>query len=254
MSNAAFLTVDDRELSLRDCMRYLQSSGKLQDFLGGILRQHVLEEETATRDDLTIPEGVVEQAIIDFRLQQQLSEAPAFQEWLKKNGSDYSTFHKQILSNFKTEKLKMVVSEERLQEYFIERKLFLDRVILSRIIVDNQDLAEELKNQIQEGSATYEESARQYSVTDDKMVNGMMGPVSRGTLPDTIRAQIDAAQPGALLGPLELEGKWGLFRVDEFLEASMDDAQLQQTLRNELFERWLSEKIQKMDVKLQIND
>ena len=70
MSNAAFLTVDDRELSLRDCMRYLQSSGKLQDFLGGILRQHVLEEETATRDDLTIPEGVVEQAIIDFRLQQ----------------------------------------------------------------------------------------------------------------------------------------------------------------------------------------
>ena len=44
MSNAAFLTVDDRELSLRDCMRYLQSSGKLQDFLGGILRQHVLEE------------------------------------------------------------------------------------------------------------------------------------------------------------------------------------------------------------------
>ena len=86
------------------------------------------------------------------------------------------------------------------------------------------------------------------------MVNGMMGPVSRGTLPDSIRAQIDAAQPGSLLGPLELEGKWGLFRVDEFLEASMDDAQLQQTLRNELFERWLSEKIQKMEVKLQIND
>ena len=82
----------------------------------------------------------------------------------------------------------------------------------------------------------------------------MMGPVSRGTLPDTIRAQIDAAQPGSLIGPLELEEKWGLFRVEEFLEASMDDAQLQQTLRNELFERWLSEKMQKMDVKLQVGD
>ncbi len=254
MSNASFLTVDDRELSLRDCMRYLQSAGKLQEFLGGILRQHVLQEETSTREDLDIPEGVVEQAIIDFRLQQKLSDAPAFQEWLQKNGSDYSTFHKQILGNFKIEKLKMVVSEERLQEYFIERKLFLDRVILSRIIVDNQDLAEELKNQIQEGSATYEELARQYSITDDKMVNGMMGPVSRGTLPDSIRAQIDSAQPGELIGPLELEGKWGLFRVEEFLEASMEDPQLQQNLRNELFERWISEKIQKMEVKLQIAD
>lgn len=254
MTNTAFLTVDDRELSLRDCMRYLQSTGKLQEFIGTILRQHLLQEETTRRDDLDIPEGVVEQAIIDFRLQQQLTDAPAFQEWLQKNGSDYSMFHKQILGNFKIEKLKMVVTGERLQEYFIDRKLFLDRVVLSRIIVESQDLAEELKTQIQENSATYEELARQYSITDDKMVNGMMGPVSRGTLPDSIRGQIDAATPGSLIGPLELEGKWGLFRVDEFLEASLDDEQLQQSLRNELFDRWISEKIQKMTVKLQIND
>ncbi len=254
MTSQALLIVDDQEISLRECMRYLQSSGKLQDFIGGILRQHILQQETETRTDLEIPEGVVEQAIIDFRLQQQLSDAKAFQEWLQKNGSDYSSFHKQIAGNFKVEKLKMVVSEDKIQEYFIERKLFLDRVILSRIIVDDKDLAEELKTQIQEASATYEELARHHSITDDKMVNGMMGPVSRGTLPDTIRAQIDAANPGSLIGPLELEEKWGLFRVEEFLEASLDDAQLQQTLRNELFERWLSEKMQKMDVKLQVGD
>ena len=254
MTSPALLTVDDQEISLRECMRHLQSSGKLQDFIGGILRQHILQQETETRTDLEIPEGVVEQAIIDFRLQQQLSDATAFQEWLQKNGSDYSSFHKQIAGNFKVEKLKMVVSEDKVQEYFIERKLFLDRVILSRIIVDNKDLAEELKTQLQEASATYEELARSHSITDDKMVNGMMGPVSRGTLPDTIRAQIDAAKPGSLIGPLELEEKWGLFRVEEFLEASMDDAQLQQTLRNELFERWLSEKMQKMDVKLQVGE
>ena len=157
MTSQALLTVDDQEISLRDCMRYLQSSGKLQDFIGGILRQHILQQETETRTDLEIPEGVVEQAIIDFRLQQQLSDAKAFQEWLQKNGSDYSSFHKQIAGNFKVEKLKMVVSEDKVQEYFIERKLFLDRVILSRIIVDDKDLAEELKTQIQEASATYED-------------------------------------------------------------------------------------------------
>lgn len=254
MTTQALLTVDDQEISLRECMRHLQTAGKLQDFIGGILRQHILQQEIETRTDLDIPEGVVEQAIIDFRLQQQLSEAPAFQEWLQKNGSDYSTFHKQIMGNFKVEKLKMVVAEEKLQEYFIERKVFLDRIILSRIIVDNQDLAEELKIQIQEGSATYEQLARAHSITDDKMVNGMMGPVSRGTLPDSIRAQIDDSTPGSLIGPLELEGKWGLFRVEEFLEATMDDNQLQQTLRNELFERWISEKMQKMDVKLQVGE
>jgi len=30
---------------------------------------------------------------------------------------------------------------KKIPEYFIERKVFLDRVVLSRIIVDNQELA-----------------------------------------------------------------------------------------------------------------
>jgi parvulin-like peptidyl-prolyl isomerase len=80
----------------------------------------------------------------------------------------------------------------------------------------------------------------------------MMGPVSRGTLPDEIRAKIDAADVGDIVGPLALENRWGLFRVEQQMEATLDDPQLQQSLRNELFERWLSEKIQKMAVRLQV--
>jgi hypothetical protein len=51
---------------------------------------------------------------------------------------------------------------------------------------------------------------------------------------------------------LALENRWGLFRIEQQLEATLDDAQLEQSLRNELFERWLSEKIQKMSVRLQV--
>jgi parvulin-like peptidyl-prolyl isomerase len=253
MEPKAFLTIDDQELSLRDCMKYLQTAGKLNEFIATMLRQHILTQEIETRSDLEMEGGVIEQAIIDFRLQQNLTDPQAFQDWLQKNGSDYATFHGQITTNFKTEKLKAIVTGERLQEYFIERKLFLDRVVLSRIIVDSLDLAEELKTQIQEGSS-FEELAREYSITDDKMMNGMMGPVSRGTLPDTIRAKIDAAQVGDLIGPLELENRFGLFRLQQVIEASLDDAQLQQALRNELFDRWMAEKIQKMAVKVQVGD
>ncbi|MEB3295447.1 MAG: peptidylprolyl isomerase [Synechococcales bacterium] len=234
-------------------MKYLQAAGKLNEFIATMLRQHILTQEVENRTDLDMEGGVIEQAIIDFRLQQQLTDPQAFQDWLQKNGSDYATFHSQITTNFKTEKLKAIVTGERLQEYFIERKLFLDRVVLSRIIVDSLDLAEELKTQIQEGSS-FEELARQHSLTDDKMMNGMMGPVSRGTLPDMIRSQIDAATPGDLIGPLELENRFGLFRLEEIIEASLDDAQLQQALRNELFDRWVAEKIQKMAVKVQVGD
>jgi parvulin-like peptidyl-prolyl isomerase len=253
MDAKSFITVDEQPLSLRQCLRYLQTSGKLQGFLGDILRQYVLDQEITTREDLDISPAVIEQAVVDFRLQQQLTDPQVFQDWLNRNGLDYATFHSQISSNFKVEKLKLVVTEPKLQEYFIERKVFLDRVVLSRIIVENQELAEELQIQVKEG-ANFEELAREHSVADDRIANGMMGPVSRGTMPDTIRAAIDAASPGDLVGPLELENRWALFRVEQVLPATLENVQLQQMLQNELFDRWIAEKIQKMTVKLQVGE
>ncbi|PSB31944.1 peptidylprolyl isomerase [Stenomitos frigidus] len=249
----ALLVVDEKPLSVRQCLRYLQAAGKLQAFVGDILRQYVLEQALETRQDIEIGPAIVEQAVIDFRLQQQLTESKVFQEWLSRNGLSYEQFHNQIVGSFKLEKLKAQVTQERLQEHFIERKVFFDRVVLSRIVVASQELAEELHSQIGEG-ANFEQLAREYSTADERIANGMMGPVSRGTLPDALRAAIDAASPGEMVGPIALETVWAIFRVEQFLPATLEDNQLQQAMQNELFEKWLSEKIQTMTVKLQVNE
>ena len=249
----ALLVVDEKPLSVRQCLRYLQSAGKLQAFVGDILRQYVLEHALETRQDIEISPTIVEQAVIDFRLQQQLTDSKVFQEWLNRNGLNYEQFHTQIVGSFKLEKLKAQITQERLQEHFIERKVFFDRVVLSRIVVASKELAEELHSQIIEG-ANFEQLAREYSTADERIANGMMGPVSRGTLPDALRAAIDSASPSEMVGPLEFEKFWAIFRVEQFLPATLEDQQLQQALQNELFERWLSEKIQTMTVKLQVNE
>jgi len=57
-------------------------SGKLQPFILEILRRNILEQEVQTRDDLDISTAVIEQAVIDFRLEQQLTDPKIFQEWL----------------------------------------------------------------------------------------------------------------------------------------------------------------------------
>jgi parvulin-like peptidyl-prolyl isomerase len=118
--------------------------------------------------------------------------------------------------------------------------------------VQTQELAEELASQIEEG-ASFDQLAREYSIAEDRIVNGMMGPISRGTLPDVLRAAVDSASPGDLIGPLELESRWALFRVEQSLPASLEDKQLKQALQNELFEQWIAQKIQKMNVKIQID-
>lgn len=246
-----FLTVENNPISLAQALKYLQSSGKLQPFVVEIVRQHVIEQELQRREDLGISPAVTEQAVIDFRLQNQLTDPQQFQDWLASNGIDYTTFHNQVTSSFKLTKLKAQITEPKIPEYFIERKVFLDRVVLSRIIVDNRELAEELSSQLEDG-APFEDLAREYSIAEDRIVNGMMGPVSRGAMPDVLRAAVDSVSPRKVLEPLELEGRWILFRVEQFLPASLEDSQLKQSLENELFEQWLAEKIQKMVVKLQV--
>lgn len=253
MESKTFLTVNDDPVTIGRALRYLQAAGKLQSFLADVLRQYVLERELQTREDLDLSPAVTEQAVVNFRLENKLTDPQAFQEWLSRNGLDYNAFHQQITASFKVEKLKAQVIEARLQEYFIERKLFLDRVVLSRIVVTSKELAEELRTQIEEG-AEFGQLARQYSIQGDRIANGMMGPVSRGTLPDNLRALVDAASEGELIGPFPADEHWAIFRVEQMLPATLDDPQLKQAVQNELFERWLAEKIQAMTVQLQVSE
>lgn len=251
MTSEPFLTIDEQPISVGQVLRYLQANRKLDAFIGDIVRQFVIEQELKSQTESNVNPAVIEQAIIDFRLQNQLTGAEQFQEWLSSNGLTYEAFHNQVSLSFKLRQLKEDVTEPKLQEYFIERKIFLDRVVLSRIIVTDKELADELHSQLQEG-AKFEQLAREYSITDDKVMNGMVGPVSRGAMPDILRAAVDLATVGDVVGPLGLEGRWGLFRVEEFLTASLDEPQVKQSLQDELFEQWLAEKMQKLPIKLQV--
>jgi parvulin-like peptidyl-prolyl isomerase len=252
MTSESFLSIDEQPISMGQVFRYLQANRKLDRFIGDIVRQFVIERELQSQSHLSIGSAVVEQAVIDYRLQNQLTDPKQFQDWLANNGLTYEAFHSQLSMNFRMKSLKDNVTEVRLSEYFIERKVYLDRVVISRIIVNEKELADELKSQLQEG-ASFDQLAKEYSITDDRIMNGMVGPVSRGTMPDMLRAAVDMVNPGEIVGPLGLDDRWGLFRVEAFLPASLDDPQVKQALQDELFEHWLAEKMQNIPIKIQVD-
>ncbi|HIK55276.1 MAG TPA: peptidyl-prolyl cis-trans isomerase [Synechococcales cyanobacterium M55_K2018_004] len=252
MSTEAFITIDGEPISPQKMLRYLQAGRKLEGFLAELVRQFVLERELQ-HTDLQINSAAIEQAVIDFRLREQLTDPQVFQAWLGKNGMNYESFHQQVAQGFKLQKLKETLADGKLQAYFEERKPALDRVILSRIIVADQELADELSTQLKEG-ASFEQLAREYSLTDDRKMNGMVGAVSLASLPEMLREAFSQAKPGDVVGPLGMEGRWGLFRFEEFLAASLDQPQLRQSLQDELFERWLSEKMQTLPIQIQTGE
>lgn len=243
------LIVDEQPITLNQALQYLEMSGKLNTFIATILRQHTLEQEIHSSEAEVDP-VLVEQAIQQFRTDSQLLEEQQFQQWLRQRGLNYQALQQQMIRRIKLNRLIPKVTEPKLQECFIDRKLFLDRVILSRIVVDSQELAEELKSQILEEGMSFEPLAREYSLTDDRLMNGMMGAISRGQLSDGLRAVIDQAKPGDIVGPLWVDRRWCLFRVEQFLPASLADEQLQQSLRDEIFEQWVTEKLRRQQVHL----
>lgn len=251
MDSIPFLTINDRSISLSQSLAYLRKSGQLAAFLATILRQHILKEELQELEHINIDSATVEQTLINFRISRQLTEPKEFERWLATTGMSYDEFRSSVTDDLKLEKLKFEIAEPKIEGYFKERKPFLDRVVLSRIILDDKDLAENLKQQVLEDRSQFEKLAREYSITNDSIANGMMGPVNRGQMPDILRAAVDLASSGEIIGPLEIEGRYCLFRLEQFLPAVLEGA-LKQELQNQLFEQWMQEKLQKLQVKLEV--
>lgn len=250
-----FLTINDSDsITLSQCLQYLQSSGKLQEFLANILKQYIIDKELESREEIGSNTSAIEQSVINFRLERNLSDPQAFQTWLDQNRMTYQSFHDQVSTGFKRESLKLAIVKDNLEEYFQERKSFLDSVVLSRIVVDDYEMAESLKRKIESQEGTFEAIAREYSVTTESRVNGMMGAVSKATLPETLRPTIEGAAIGEIVGPFEVEGRWCLFRIEEFIDVTLDSKGIKQKLQNELFDRWMNEKLKTLTVKMQMGD
>lgn len=252
MESIAFLKVNNQSISLSQAIGYLKASGKFGSFLAEILRQHILENELKEIESVGIDPTEIEQTIVNFRIERQLLDGQIFQNWLANNGIGYNEFRQGVTNDLKLEKLKAKISEPKLEEYFQTQKPFCDRVVLSRIIVSDRELANKIKDEILTAKISFETLAKEYSVTEDRVVNGMMGLISRGTLPDILKNLVDSAAVGEIIGPIEIEGRYGLFRVEQFLDASIEDRKLKQELQNQLFEQWLQEKLHDLQIKLEI--
>lgn len=254
MQTIPSLTIDEQPLPLSQAFKYLRTSGGLKRVLDEIKRQHLLEREIKERDNIKVMAIEVEKAISAFQGQYQLTNPVRFTEWLNQNEKRYEDLYQEVKFALKVSKLKeSVISPNQIQQHFKENPEEFKRMVLSRIIVADRTKAEELKQQIDSQEQSFETLARKHSIAQEANANGMMGPVRVSTLPDAIKTALENPTPGEAIGPVEFEGTYGLFRVDEVLpEPKLNDS-LKQNIRNQLFEKWLQDKLTKMTLTLEMD-
>lgn len=248
MSNHKFITVNQNPISLTQAMNYLQSRGKLGDFVNEIIHQYVLEQEVTK---IEISERIITKAIANFRQTNKL-DGEKFALWLEQQKQTEASFTKQITCSIQLQQLIFQVTKSKISQYFIEHKLLLDSFILSRLIVEDRELAEELKTQIIEEGTSFEELAKEYSIARESNFNGMMGLVSRGQLSNSVRAALDKAKEGNIIGAIPIDDCWCLLRVEKIIPASLKNKKLVEKMRQEIFEDYLKEKIAKTKIEMNL--
>lgn len=201
MKSVPFIKIDNQTLTLKQVVRLSQSSGGWQRFVQEVLQQYILENELDLRLYITVEEIEVEQGIIDFRLQNQLTDTEQFNRWLTNNNLNYENFKNRINFALKVEQLKAEITSTNLEEFFQKQQQDLSQVIISRLILNDYQLAKDLKEKLNLDSNLFSQLAREHSLTNDQKTDGKVGPVRINQLPESLKNTLHTAQDGDIIGP-----------------------------------------------------
>ncbi len=178
-----------------------------------------------------------------FCQQHQISSEEQIETWLKRQGLNREQLQKIIIRRVKIDKYKEENWGNRVEQYFLQRKSQLDRVVYSLIRIDRAELAQELYFRIQEGESTFRELAMEYSQGSEAQTGGLIGPVEMNAPHPKIAQIISTCQPGQLIPPTRV-GEWiVIIRLENFLSAKLDPPTRQRML-DELFRQWLNSEIE----------
>lgn len=165
----------------------------------------------------------------------------------------------EIISNMAvTETIKnSTVTDEEVEAYYEENK---DRFVSAptasakHILVDTEDKCNEVLAEINAGTKTFEDAAKEYSTCPSKERGGDLGTFGKGQMVPEFDAAVFGAEVGKVLGPVKTQFGYHLIRVKELRQAetqpfeSVKD-QIRQSLVQAAQKKTYSEKVAELEGK-----
>ncbi len=175
----------------------------------------------------------------DFCKQNNLLDEKALLQNLTLRGINMDD-HKRNLEN--AEKIKIIASQEfskNAETEFINSKTLLDQYTYSLITVKESDLAHELYLQLDSEEAEFSSLARKYSMEGSNNKMGVIGPQSLASAHPILKEKLLTAKNGELLNPFRVDSWWAIVRLEEKIEAKLDDF-TRQKITLSLFDKWVN--------------
>lgn len=241
---------DGKSVTLGEFLEYLRSEeglAPLRRFLEG-----VLIAERAADANLQVTDKDLQAAADAFRRDRGLFRASDFERFLAAARINPDDFESKLRRGLlKTKLMAKAIPEAEAERFFYENRLEHDRARLSRIVVREEGLAQEIAVQLREGRG-FPELARKHSlIPAEAMAGGYAGEKARKELPPEAEPLVFSAKKGGLAGPIAVGQEHHLYWVHEILPAKLTP-ELREGIREILFERWLEAEYRKAKVEMEI--
>lgn len=211
-----------------------------------LVRNIILEQALA---DISRSDEERQAAIEKFYQQQQLTSKEGREAWLQKQGMTAEEIENLAVRPVLLEKFKTATFECQVNSYFLTRKTSLDQVVYSLIRTTDRGLAQEIYFRILEGEQSFGDLAREYSLGPEARTGGLLGPVSLSQPHPALSKLLSVSHPGQLWPPRAF-GEWFvIIRLEEFIPAKLDES-MRRRMIDELFDNWLHEQSQQLNVSL----
>ena len=183
-------------------------------------------------------------------MQRSSSRPQATENWLAEKHLTFEAWESLLEQSLIRQKLRETLTAGKVEQHFVENRLAFDSASISRLIVNDEGVARELRAQIVEEGADFHSLARSFSMDEaTKLAGGYVGLVTRAGLEAAVEAAIFGAQPGKIIGPVKTDEGWQLIKLESLHPATLDDT-LRETLKAQLFDEWLSERRRKAQISI----
>jgi len=208
----------------------LKENGLLNQFLRNFITNLI-----CSKFDLKIN---FEEINKDFCIKNKITDEKNLFKFLSLQGLSLED-HKKNLE--KSEKIKFIAMQEfskNAETEFINSKTMLDQYTYSLLTVKESDLAHELYLQIESEEAEFSSLAKKYSLERNTNKLGVIGPQGLGNVHPVLKEKLLTAKKGELLNPFKVDNWWVIVRLEEKVEAKLDDF-VRQRITLSLFDKWV---------------
>ena len=233
-----FLKVDGAEIDLKTALQWrlaLSDDQFIRETAADAAVVHYCKSE-----NISVSKEEIQNVFDELRHMQNMESADETKGWMKESGISEKSMSQICEITALRNKIRKSISDDDCREEFNADQPSYDVAEIYSITVDDEDLANEIISQIEEGEDSFYNLAIEHSVDDETYKKaGYVGEVKREQVRAEAETLIFTAENDSVVGPVLEDDQYTVYLVKKVVKPDFDD--VKENIRDSISESFLSD-------------